>query len=89
MNSLHSLPDIIGDGSPHPLTTLPLMVKWVQFQTKGTNTAVVRIGGAEVSATVGYPVPAGSGQMVKGKLDLSQIVQYSASGDVLYVLYGL
>jgi len=56
----------------------------------------VLIGGAEVSSTVGTPIPIGwSGQILPpiaeltDSYNLSQVNAYGANGDVLYILYGV
>jgi hypothetical protein len=72
-----------------------LMAKWVQVTTPNTNASQVRVGGVEVSSSVGYAIPVGwSGQFlppisdVSDFYDLNVIYVYVATGDVLEVLYG-
>jgi len=72
-----------------------LRAKWVQITTPPTNSAQILVGGAEVTSTVGYPIPVGwSGQflpMVSDDAewyDLSEHNVYAANGDVVHILYG-
>lgn len=88
------LPDITGDGSPHPLSLTPILAKWVQYQADPNNPdmggASVRIG-LNASVTLGYPMFKGSFQMFppSGELyDLSKLSYYAATGAKLSVLYG-
>lgn len=69
--------------------------KWVQVSTPPTNSASVLIGGAEVSSTVGFPIPVGwAGQLLPPiaeemeYYDLTKTYVYAANDDVLNVLYG-
>jgi hypothetical protein len=91
-----SLPDITGASAAAQFSTVPLRASWVQVVCPSGNAANVRIGGPEVSATRGLPLPPGwSGQLmpVQGadkfnNYDLSTIYYYATTGDKLYVLYG-
>jgi hypothetical protein len=96
---IKALPDITCTGAVAPLTSVGTRARWVQFITPSTNAAQVRIGGSEVSATEGLPIPPGTpsgtaamflpidGGDPTSAYDLSTINQYGNVGDKLYVLY--
>lgn len=72
-----------------------LLCNWIQIATPNTNSAPVLIGGTEVTALVGFPLPNGySGQLFPPHgsdptafYDLTQQKAYLAAGDVLNILY--
>lgn len=91
--AVQNLADIIGD----------VRAKWIQFLASGTatplsaNAECARVGGAEVSSTVGFPLPPGWGGMLYPAVgtpdfsafyDARQINVYLANGDSLYGLWG-
>ena len=68
--------------------------KWVGVQT-GANSNVILIGGPEVTASVGFPIPANyAGQFfppiseLSELYDLTKIMVYVKSGDTLNFMVG-
>lgn len=78
-------------GYPNSLPYGSLQAKWVSLSAVG---GIVLIGGSEVSAAVGYPIPAGGGQfnppvaIDTDFYDLSKIIAYIPTGATLNILYG-
>jgi hypothetical protein len=94
MMRLVSLPDFTGAGSALPLVTDSRQGKFVQILADSANTAAIRIGGVEVSATIGFPLIAGASQFATPIAEpmmeffpLSGIYVYAALGDKYYVIY--
>jgi hypothetical protein len=79
-------PAIAGYTSPNSL-----QCKWVQLVASG---AGILLGGAEVTASVGFPLASGAGQFTApiaidtDFYDLSNMFAYVPNGTTLYVLYG-
>src|SRR5690348_10761860 len=97
---VHSIADITGNGTAKALASTRTVANWIQFtipvtQATGvtTNTAAVRVGDKNVSATQGTVVPVfgmlfppiSDGQY----LDLSQVYAFIATNDKLQVTYGV
>lgn len=91
--TIRTLDDITGDGSAHQLA-LSGTGRWVQIIALSGNSAAVRIGDSNVSATRGAPVAAGGGLLLPPSenvnlwYSLSGIYYYAANGDQLAVIYG-
>lgn len=92
----YSLPDITGDGATHALD-VPSVVraKWVQVLADSGNSGVVRIGGPDVTDSVGLPLEKGKSIFYPQDhadqtsfYPLSSLHYNAANGDVLYVQYG-
>lgn len=91
---LHTLPDLVGNGSAQPLiaSLSRTPVNWIQFTVPTANTAAVRVGDQNVSANRGASVPANGLQfsaVACPGLDLSQMYFFAASNDKLQVTYGV
>lgn len=96
---VHTLPDISGTGVAVALASTRTVANWIQFtipvtQSTGvtTNSAAVRVGDKNVSATRGTVVPV-FGMMfpsiAEGQyLDLAQVYAFIANGDKLQITYG-
>lgn len=90
--SLH----LVGDGAAHPISdgTGPNAAKFVQTILPSDNSAAARLGGSEVSSTVGAPIPAGAAQMLPpiaelmDFYDLTAVYYYLGSGDTMDLLCG-
>ena len=87
----------LSSGAPTPTgftAGVPLRAKWVQILAPSSNGNNVLIGGAEVTSSVGFALVPGQFQFCPpvselGELyDLSKMMAYVHSGDVLEVLYG-
>ncbi len=91
--------DIAGDGSAHVLGTG--VARWVQVNCAAANSAAVRLGDSNTSATRGAPMPAGGGMMLPPipsaptyqapdqYYDLSKIYYYAANGDKISLVWGM
>lgn len=94
-----TLPDVTGDGATHRFTTVVTSARTMCFTAPATNTAAVRVGDANTSATRGqYIAPGGAycgpvlsvdprtaiGQHV---YDLSKWYYYAGVGDRITILY--
>ena len=86
---------LTGTGSPAQFSTTSLKAKWVQIVTPPTNAATVYVGGAEITASSGFPIPVGwSGQLlpplhdITAFYDLTQQYFSANAGDKIDVLYG-
>jgi hypothetical protein len=97
---VHTLADITGTGAAVALASSRIVANWIQFtipitQASGvtTNTAMVRVGDKNVTASRGTAVPT-SGMLfppiADGQyLDLSQVFAFIANNDKLQVTYGV
>jgi hypothetical protein len=88
------LADITGDGAVHPLSATAIRALYIIIQCPSTNSAVVRIGSANIGSARGlqcglggvvnlYPAVNGLPQY-----DLSKVYYLAGSGDKISVLYG-
>jgi len=92
---LHQLPDVTGTGAAVALSATPVRVNWVKIQTNSkvhTNSSVVRVGDASVSATQGMVVDVNDSKDVNpasatNTFDLSQTYALIQTGDVIQVSY--
>ena len=92
---LHQLPDITGTGSAVALSSAPLRVNWLRITTNSTvhtNSSVVRVGDANVSATQGTVVGINDAKDLSpasatNSFDLSQTYVLVASGDQIQLAY--
>lgn len=84
---MNNLPDIVGAGTTVPLCSPNITARWVQYIVSGAGT--VRIGGSNVSATLGLPVAAGGGmfQPVLSQ-DARSTSPYSLGGIYAYIPVG-
>ena len=96
---------ITGDGAVHTFSYAlaqflgvsdpGFQVKWFQVTPRSGNAATMRVGGNEVTSTVGYPVAAGGSQFlpdiseVSSRYHLAQEYYYLAVGDFADCLYGV
>lgn len=90
-----SLADITGNGAAHPLVAATDLsqAKWVKFKADTGNSAVIRIGGSEVSSTRGFPLTHGDIVTFEAIAErtnfytLADIYYYAGNSDKLYVEY--
>lgn len=85
--------DITGDGAAHALKANYTAARWVQIVAPAANTAAVRFGDSNTSASRGIPIAAG-GSMYLGEsqksspYDLATLYYYAANNDKLTLTYG-
>jgi len=92
---IHQLADITGTGAKVALASTPTPVNWVKIQTNSkvhTNSSVVRVGDASVSATQGMVVDVNDSKDVNpasatNTFDLSQTFALIQTGDVIQISY--
>lgn len=91
---VNDLADITGDGSAHRLTSTPTAAMVVIIVCQSGNSAVVRIGGPNISSSRGIPCAAGGSVTYPvvnpgtPRWDLSKIWYRAANGDKISVSYG-
>ncbi len=90
---VNNLPEVTGDAAAHAFVSDARKAKWVQVVCPAANGAVVRVGGADTSATVGLPIPAGGGMFLPAITDpmefypLNAFYYYAGSGDKINLIY--
>ena len=80
-NAMTTVADITGSGAKVQLATSGT-ARWIQLTTLAANSAVVRVGDSNVSASQGMAIAAGSGQFLPP-------LPISSSGDPAAALYQL
>lgn len=97
--SVATAADITGTGAQVQVYPSGGLARWVQIIAPGANAAVVRVGDASTSATVGLPIAAGGGFMlpplpIDGResssahfYNLANIYVYVANGDKVSIIY--
>lgn len=92
---VHNITDITGTGAAVPLVANAVRTpaNWVQIVAGAGNSADVRFGDLNTSATSGSRISPGSGQMFPAtgnaeSLDLSQCYVFLALNDTVSVIYG-
>lgn len=86
---------LTGTAAQASLTNDTSKAKWVQLLADSANSGNVLVGGNDTSATVGFPLAAGSSQFLPSISDLFEFYQlsslyfYAGNGDKLHVLYGV
>lgn len=87
---------IFGVSAPSATNPGAMFAKWLQITTPSGNAAVVRVGGPEVSSTVGYRIPTGwAGQFlppiseISSFYHLERVYIYVAVGDQVDFLVGV
>jgi len=82
--------EVTCDSAAHAVSTSGLAV-WVQFIAPAANSAVVRVGDSNVSATRGFPIAAGGGYNTpvlgqgNPRYDLTKIFYYCTTGDKVVI----
>ena len=92
---MNNLPDIVGSGVTAALASPNITARWIQAVVTGGGT--VRIGGSNVSATLGLPVNPGYSQffpplpadgLSTSPYSLGGIYAYVPVGTTLSIAYG-
>ncbi len=92
--------NIVGDGVRHSFATAfaaqTIQCKWMQVAAPAANAAAIMIGGNDVSALIGFPLPAPyAGMMLPPIAEISNFYHldrcfyFAAAGDTFNVLIGI
>lgn len=86
--------DLTGNGAAQQMTAITCTGRWVQFVAPASNSAIVRVGDSNTSASRGLPMAAGSGLLLPPATNVNYIYSpsalyfYAANGDKLSVACG-